>query len=231
MTVRDLAEYRVGAAVQFPTKDQSDLLACYHSRLERFDNRWQISDRLAPSEADWNGLHMRRGEVTRALTPAQDHECQVLVTAMFMGFPGVRMDADTAKKTTALYTSQLREFPAWAVKEACQRAMQDRISGRSADFVPSVATLVGECSRIVQPLRTEKAQLDAVVDADVYHEASAEEKARLRAEFDKLVNDLRLRDPLKRDDYVESADAALERLRGQALPQMSDALARQVGVA
>ena len=138
---------------------------------------------------------MRHCEVLRALHPAQDDEIRTLVAAMFMGFPTLKMGPDDAKKTAAVYVSQLREFPAWAVKEGCQRIMQDKISGRSRDFAPSVATLVGAVRDLVINLQAENARLAALLDADVYHAPTESERAAIKAKFDELLADLRLNEP------------------------------------
>lgn len=183
-------------------------------------------------------LHMRQCEVIRAMHPAADHEIGTLIAAMFLGFPTLRLGPDEARRTAQLYVSQLREFPAWAVKRACERILQDKVSGRNPDFSPSVAVVVAECRELVRDLQAEKVKLARVLDADVYHEPTADEKAAVKAGYEKLIADLRLNDPfapsakgaasLTRDESAARLEALKE--CPEPLPAMSPGLAKLMGL-
>ncbi len=181
---------------------------------------------------------MRQCEVLRALASAPDHEIGTLVAAMFLGFPTLRMGPDEAKRTAMLYVSQLREFPAWAVKKACENILQDKVSGRSADFAPSVAVVVAECRALVKDLWTERNKLASVLDADVYHEPTADERQAVKDGFDKLIADLKLATPygeMKRPDdpFAGGPDVILAKLEAGKLvpvPGFSPRLSKLLGL-
>ena len=141
---------------------------------------------------------MRQCEVLRALHGAQDDEIRTLIAAMFMGFPTLKMGPEDARKTAAVYVSQLREFPAWAIKAGCERILQDKISGRSSDFAPSIATLVGVVREQVKDLQSEGIKLKALLAADVYRAPTDEERAAVKAKFDELLAELRLNEPFQK---------------------------------
>lgn len=235
-TGKAISEYRTGSAVAAPTREQSDLLSKFWNRIEQIGGRYQIADNVLWTPAEYSALHLRMCECERALTSAQDHEIKVLVLAMFLGFPSLRLAKDEADRMSALWVSQLRDFPAWTIKQACENALQDRISGRSADFVPSVAVIASECAKLVQPTRDERGKLKALVDADVYHAPTDDERARVKAGFEKLIADLKLRDPFTKSavdtgplDPGAVTEKLLEERDARPAPELSKALRGKLG--
>lgn len=236
-TGKAISEYWTGSAVAVPTREQADLLSKFWNRIEQIGGRYQIADNVLWTPEEYSALHLRMCECERALTAAQDHEIKVLVLAMFLGFPTLRLSREEADRTSALWVSQLRDFPSWAIKQACENALQDRISGRSADFVPSVAVIASQCAKLVQPTRDERGKLKALVDADVYHAPTDDERARVKAGFEKLIADLKLRDPLTRSapdtgplDPVAVTEKLLEQRDSLPPPELSNELRGKLGL-
>lgn len=238
----EIQKTRTGAVAVHPTREISDLESKFSNRIERRGVRWEIADNLAPSKAEFAALHQRHLDVTGLLHPAHDDEIRMLVAAMFLGFPNLKISPDDAKKTAALYVSQLRDFPAWAVKKACENVLQDRVSGRSPDFAPSVATIAGICRDHVRDLAEENGRLAAIIGADVYHVPSDDERARVKAGFEKLIAELRLNEPfapnkpsdayqqLDPDAARAAAESRLSELAAAPAPALSPALRATMGL-
>lgn len=220
-----------------PIREIADLTSKFSNRIERVGSRWEIADNLAPSAAENALLHQRHLDVGGLLHPATDDKIKILVVAMFYGFPNLKIPEDEAKRTAAVYVSQLREFPEWAVKKACEQILQDKVSGRSPDFAPSIATLVGLCRGFVRDLQEERAKLAAIMQADVYHAPSDDERAAVKAKFEALVSDLKLRAPFMRSapdtgplDPVEVERRLIDERDARPMPPLSPALAAFMGI-
>lgn len=199
-------------------------------------SRWEIADNLTASAAEMALLHQRQLDVGGLLHPATDDKIKILVVAMFYGFPNLKIPEDEAKRTAAVYVSQLREFPEWAIKKACEQILQDKVSGRSPDFAPSIATLVGLCRGFVRDLQEERARLAAIIDADVYHAPSDDERAAVKAKFEALVADLKLRAPFTRSapdtgplDPVEVERRLIDERDARPAPELSNELRGKLG--
>lgn len=171
----------------------------------------------------------------------QGSEAQDVVkrlSRLFLRYPSMRLPDEQLEATMAAYAADLVKYPLWAIDTACKRFIAGMEDG-SKVFVPSSAQLAIACDSALAGFRVELKKLDQVLNADVYREPSAEERAKVRAEFQKLVEELQLNmDP--RDKAPErsrpmtkaEAEAALERALINPLPapQLSDELRARLGL-
>lgn len=127
-----------------------------------------------------------------ALMPAVVEQVAIRIGEMFFSFPSVKMDASTAKKTTAAYVAKLQYLPFWAIERGCCECEK-----RDCPFPPSAGELLSACERAVKSAWDESSDLRKILEAQVYHEPSEGERARIKAGFDKLLADIRLNEPFK----------------------------------
>lgn len=188
----ELATYRkTGPPAADPRVNH--ILPIYRNRLEVHPGSLiSISDRNAPTLADARLLRDRRGVLADVLMPAAVEQVAIRVGEMFFSFPSVKMDAPTAKKTTAAYVAKLQHLPFWAIECGCCECEK-----RDCPFPPSAGELLSACERAVDPAWKEAADLRKILEAQIYHEPTEGERARIQAGFDKLLADLQWNKPFE----------------------------------
>jgi hypothetical protein len=123
----------------------------------------------------------------------------------------------------------LAKVPLWAVDAACLEVVRS-----GAKFAPSAPELILMAEGYCAPFRAEQGQIRRVLDAEVWHEPSAEEKARIQAGFAKLMADLRMNEPYDKPRKDWRPVSPLERLAelrdaAEPAPALSDAALAKVG--
>ena len=220
------------------TRAQADLLAHYRNALETTAaGGFSICDRRAPDGDDRRALMVRRDELSTAMGGSNPHDVVKRVARLFMRFPSTRFPDGMAEATTAAYAADLACFPLWAIDEACLAVIGGRTDTSKA-FAPSSIEMREACHKAMDPIRAEFADLRNVLSADIYHEPTPEERAKVAAEFQALVQELKLNmDP--RDNAKPSrpltrheAEAALERAKINPVraPAFSDGLRQHLGL-
>jgi hypothetical protein len=153
---------------------------------------------------------------------------------MFLRFPSSRLTDATAEATIAAYAQDLEPFPVWAIDQAIITAIE-----KGGAFAPSSPELRKACDRAVAASRVEAAEIKAVLNAAVFREPSAAERARGLAMFREVIADLELNEPFgnvaKRplsSINRPEAESALERLRADPTPcpKLSDAARKSMGL-
>lgn len=89
----------------------------------------------------------------------------------------------------AAYVGLVDHQPVWAVEEACKAA-----AARAGAWPPSAGELAKAVDALVQAIRQEGAQIKRVLEAQVFHVETDEERAHVSAGFDQLREDLALHD-------------------------------------
>jgi hypothetical protein len=198
-----------------------------------------ISSLNCPTRDERIELADRRAAIGVSLRPGVAIDIGEEVSAMFPGFPSVRMDASAARKTIAKYVAVLQHLPLWAVKAGCDAAVK-----RDESFPPSSGELKALCDAATLPARIEAAELESVLKAEVYHERSSPERARVIAGLKDLVGELRSNtfDPYLKTStprskpYAmttrEEAQANLDRMavENRPVPPLSPAARKSIGL-
>lgn len=148
---------------------------------------------------------------------------------MFLRFPSSANAADQGERDK-LYVAELRQFPQWALEGAFAKV-------RGA-FAPSLPDLVALVHEEMTALHTEQSIINRLLNADVYHVPSEAERARVEAEYQELVEGMKLRaDPMRprgeRHLTRAEADQIVEGMKAfpLKLPEMSDELKALLGMA
>lgn len=210
------------------TRANADLLARYRNALERTPaGLWSISDQRVPDGADRQALLVRLAELGDAEGQTDPKMIAARVARLFLRFPSSRLSDANAEATMAAYAMDLAPFPIWAIDKAIIAAIE-----KGGAFAPSSPELRAGAERAMDNIRCEAADIRAVLDAEVYHEQSEDERSKVKAAFETLVDELQLRQPydgMKRPASQISrpeANSWLERYAAEkpALPKLSDAL-------
>lgn len=164
----------------------------------------EISSQRAPTQDERRALQARQFDLARSLIPASEKTIQGVVTMMRVAFPAQAMTADEKRITLKVYASALARFPEWAIEQAAQRFLD---GSKGNTFCPTPPELAAECQNIVAMFHAEHAQIGEVLSAEVYREASDEEKARVQAGFDQLLKGI-VTPPADRPTLTPKEDAA-----------------------
>lgn len=220
-----------------PPRDMDSLTRLYRSRLEWIPavRAHSISSRSAPDAADRAAMTARRNAVADTLAPSNPGDAARLVSVMFSGFQGARTSDDEARQRVALYVSQVKSYPTWAIKSACSRFLAG-VAGSNAAFAPSVAELAKACAAESEAARVELSDLNAILNAGVIAEPDDSARDRMRAAMADLVSELsQSADPTARRERPPTRQEAREwlteaREAGAPAPQMSDDLRSHMGL-
>lgn len=167
-------------------RETHNLIAEMKNRLEPGPiGGFSIADRRLPSAEQRAALSQRRDLLVASLLPGERPGMARAVAAMFTGFPSVRMDAEEAKTTTAMYVSCVAHLPLWAVEQGCRAAVE-----RKSPFPPSSGEFKAFCEAAAKEARDERTDLEAILNADVYRVPPADERERIKRGFCELLRDL-----------------------------------------
>lgn len=125
------------------------------------------------TDAERGGLQKRHAELTRGLEPflpQQRDRIRAPLHAMLGGFRSLRESGEDAETAVEVLLAVLRDFPAWAIEEACMRiARRDIDIDPPLDrrWAPSDSQIYAVVSAIVQPFRKALATAQALLDAPV----------------------------------------------------------------
>lgn len=220
-------------APQAASRALSTIIALYHGRLTREGvGRYSISSRQMPKADEFSALRARLSELDAALAPGNREAMTASIAAMFIAFPSARQDAETARTTLGMYVSRVVNFPNWAVDGGCKAAVS-----RSSPFPPSAGEFLALCENRLVESRLEKSKIEAIVNADVFHEPDDDEKAKVSARFKELMEDLKLNAPFddrpkNRPMNRKEAAAWLETDAARIpAPPLSDAIRKTLNIA
>lgn len=216
------------------TRVDADRLAHFRNAMERTAaGQWLISDARAPAGVDRAALEHRLAQIDAGEGKADPAAIAKRLARLFLRFPSSRLTDGVADATIAAYATDLATFPLWAIDKAMVEAIQ-----KGGAFAPSSPELRKACERVMVALRVEAGEIRTVLNAQVYHEPTADEQAKGRAMFDAVIADLKLREPFDAqrprpyaDITPAEASAALERWKADPPElKLSDALRKKLGL-
>ena len=205
------------------TRDFSIFLAKLTTGMERTADgmRWQIEESKLSRPGIRQALEARNSELDRSLTRAAPQAIASALAAMFLRFPASANAPDQDARIAA-YTSDLSQFPGWAIRTA--------INGVSGTFAPSSAELVNLARKAIQHVTMEQADIARVLNAETYRTETAEERERVERGFQETVAILKRVNSYDAGKPGELTDEDCKRIAEDmkanpvVLPQMSDRL-------
>ena len=155
--------------------------------------------------AEQDQLRRRLAEISDALLHSPAQAVKTRVVKLFSRYPSARGGMD-AEVITAAYVTDLQPYPLWAIDAACIAFLRGKCSGSA--FPPSAPELVAECRAQVVALKSERHRIERILSAEIYHEPTEAERAKVRSELDALMSELRLSDDLRNPRRVPVMEAA-----------------------
>jgi hypothetical protein len=144
-------------------------------------------------------LLKRRNELQIKLEPGKPRDAAADITLLMKSFGGANLTQDHLATQLAAYSMAVEDYPFWAVRMAIKNFIRGKADGANPAFLPSSPELASEVNRIVQPYRTEKHNLTAILEAEVYSEVPPEERERMIKRFEALLAELRANGKLQGD--------------------------------
>ena len=148
------------------------------------------------TDAERDCVQRRHAELTRGLEPflpQQRDRIRAPLHAMLGGFRSLRESGEDAETAVEVLLAVLRDFPAWAIEEACIRiARRDIDIDPPLDrrWAPSDSQIYAAVSAIVQPFRKALATAQALLDAPVaLPPAPRPSRAEIESKLGRAVND------------------------------------------
>lgn len=177
-----------GALPPLQTRAMSDLISIFRNRLISAPGGHILSADEMPSPSARQALQGRSDELARWLDPGTPGAAAKALGALFLGFPSGR-GADEAKAAVAVYASQMRDLPSWAVERACAAAIR-----KGGKYAPSAGEFHALASAEVAAFRRERAQILQILDADAVSSPDPESRARVADGWRKLAVEIGLMD-------------------------------------
>jgi hypothetical protein len=163
-------------------------LARLSSAVEVIDSRkCSISSQRAPTPAERGELQGRLSALSAGLAVAGFDRAMELV-APILALYGTKSMTDGEKRgTLRMYGDALRNFPEWAITETLLRF--NRGGFDQDEFAPKPATIAKVCSEICAVHHDERAKIQRLLTAEVYHEPTAEERERVAGGLQALAKE------------------------------------------
>lgn len=148
------------------------------------------------TDAELAAVQRRHTELSRGLEPflpQQRDRIRAPLHAMLGGFRSLRESGQDAETAVEVLLAVLRDFPAWAIEEACIRIARHDIDidpPLDRRWAPSDSQIYAVVTAIVQPFRKALATAQALLDAPVaLPPAPRPSRAEIEAKLGRGVND------------------------------------------
>jgi len=215
-----------------PSPQRAAALTAYlHNNLEPMPGsfrRYALSAAHEPTAEQRGMLMERRAEIDDGLRGADEDSIREKVGALRAVMASPQASVSTLEIARQAFIAVLQRYPAWAVTEACVRFLDGRVGNKV--YAPTPAEIADVCRTLVAEPLTERARINAILDAEIYrapseadrvlvaerHQAFVEETAK-RAEMQRGQPD----DPRPRADAFEKEAAQRDLARRKAELQES----------
>jgi hypothetical protein len=170
-------------AIQSPISEHSRVPAAFVREIDRdipdrvvawYENGQELIKpnlRRALSHEERGALTRRRNELQHALaaphTGRHGDRCASAVSGMLSAFPLMaRLDLETAVATVGGYMHTVRNYPPWAVIEACEH-VRSGAAGINRSFCPSEPDFCELVRKIVWPWELQLRKTEALLSAEL----------------------------------------------------------------
>jgi len=158
-------------------------------------------------------IERRVAELDRMIQPGPAKEIDATIGALIVRYATVRQDDDMIRARSEGYRIVLRDFPAWAVREAYARWLKGEI-GREYDasFPPPERVLHDAAKSLLMAAMGQRVGLQMILDAEAYLPPTEEEMAERRRQLERVIQGIadnvspEDRGPGKPKRYPESSE-------------------------
>lgn len=172
-------------------------------------------------------MQRRAGELANSLQPGERGDIAQAISQVFLAYQQMKLAPSEAKATIALYVSQVSEFPIWAVRQGCEAIIR-----RPSQWPPSAGEVRTAVEATARAARDERAAITGILTAEITHEPSGDERARIKQGFAKLMGDLGRKTAQPSEQTKAQAEAWLteQEANPRPAPKLSEAALRACGV-
>ncbi len=195
-----MAPSSTSAVAHKPDPVVDDLLrTCERSiRWHPADGSPAEADRL-PTAAEREKLEQRRAVLRAAIRPCSQDRTQrglaaAAIAEMIDSFPSTRTLSDRGGLVAGMVTD-LQQFPAWAIEQACQKVKMGQAPGQSLQFCPASSFMAALIRDVLGPVGAEDRRIKGVLALVDRREVSSEEYGRVREKFAALQEQLHAAQP------------------------------------
>ena len=174
-----------------PSPQRTAALAAYlHNNLEAMPGnfrRYALSAAHEPTEEQRIALLERRAEIDEGLVGADDITIRERVGALKAVMASAQAGAETVAIAKQAFIAVLHRYPAWAVSEACARFLDGRVGNKV--YAPTPAEIAEVCRGLIADALTERARINAILDAEVYQAPTEAERAEVARRHQAFVEE------------------------------------------
>lgn len=178
----------IKGGIPLALKRTAALVGYFHNHLEAIPGnlrRYALSAAHAPTAEQRDALVSRRAEIDAGLRGASDLTIREQVGILRSSMATTQLSPEAAQLAKQGFIQVLQRFPDWAVVEAAMRHLDGRAgAGR---FAPTAAELAEVCRALIADHLTERSRINAILDAEVYHPASDEDRAEVARRYAEFV--------------------------------------------
>ncbi len=144
-----------------------------------------------PSQTQRAFIERRVAELELLNQPGPVKEIDATIGALMLRYATARQDDDMMRARVEGYRIVLREFPAWAVREAYARWLKGEIGREHDASFPPPERVLHDCAKtLTLAAMGQKIGLQLVLDAEGYQPLTDEEMAERRQRLDELMRDV-----------------------------------------
>lgn len=142
-----------------------------------------------PSQTQRAFIERRVSELELLEQPGPAKEIDATIGALMLRYMTARQDDEMMRARVEGYRIVLRDFPAWAVREAYARWLKGEIGRNHDASFPPPERVLHDCAKgLVMAAIGQRVGLQLVLDAEGYQPLTDEEMAERRKQLDELMH-------------------------------------------
>lgn len=141
--------------------------------------RYALSGAVAPTDEQRGLLLSRRAEIDAGLVGADQTTIRKNVGILRSSMATAQLGPEAVQLAKEGFILVLGQYPAWAVAEATMRFLSGKVGNKV--YAPTAAEMAEVCRSLISEPLAERARINAILDAEVYHVAGEAERAEIAA--------------------------------------------------
>ncbi|TXN26852.1 hypothetical protein [Methylobacterium sp. WL19] len=193
--------------------------------------RYALSAAHEPTAEQRGALLDRRAEIDVGLVGADDITIRERVGALRAVMASAQAGAETVAIARQAFIAVLSRYPSWAVTEACTRFLDGRAGNKV--YAPTPAEIAEVCRGLIADALTERARINAILDAEVYQAPTEAERAEVVRRHQAFVEETARAAGIRRQrdgDALRGSDAADRAEAERILEERKVAAAAEAGL-
>lgn len=169
-------------------KRTAAMIGYLHNNLETIPgsfHRYALSAACEPSAEQKDLLLARRQEIDAGLDGCDELTIREHVGILRSSMATAPLGEEAMKLAKRGFILVLGKYPTWAVVEAAMRFLDGRAGNKT--YAPTAAEMAEVCRGLISQDLAERARINAILDAEVYHQPSEEDRAAIAARHAEFV--------------------------------------------